>query len=66
MSLSPDWPFLVSLEEEVDSSESLSPLEEVLLLDELEGRAPSVDVGRVTLLDVRSGGVGSVGAAVVA
>lgn len=40
----------------MDSSVSLSPLDEVLLLDELEGRAPSVEVGSVTLLDARRGG----------
>ena len=53
--LSIDGPFRVSLEEEVDSSsESLSPLEEVLLEDELDGRTPCVDVGSVTF--VRGGG----------
>lgn len=46
--------FLVSLEEEVDSSESLSPLDVVVLDEELEGRAPSVDEGSVTF--VRVGG----------
>ena len=50
-----DASFRVSLEEVVDSSsESLSPLEEVPLEEELDGSTPCVDVGSVTF--VRGGG----------
>lgn len=49
--------FLASLDEDVLSSESLSPLDEVLPEDELEGSVPSEGVGSVTLV---SGGGGVV------